>query len=566
MSALAAALWLAGLWYAAPLLRTTTYGRADRLRDAIVVGVAIPFALGIAHLLYPAALWIALALCVAGGIARARRFSANASPEPMPYLLVATLALVVWPAAIRPLLEGDSLLYHLPNAAMWVHAHSLWASATLYWWYPPASELFASALFAIGGPSVLPAAGALALALLGLRIEAYVRARVPETPFLADACAAAVIAIPALALQGGTLDNDVWLAAMLLDVLATPSVGAAAVGALVKPFGWIFTGLALALSRAPRASWLAAGAALAVWFAHDAILAPHAAIAIGATAIAHPWSTGIAEHGFAGLAELARVLVTRSPFAALAFICALAAPFLDRRNRALAVMAALAALWYLVMPFGYANSVPQLADGTSLRFAAAAFALGAIVLASVAGRARGAIVAIFVLAALSGAATVVATFWNDAPTRTCLVVALLALGCCALAARLRAANFVALASFVALAIASLWAVRAPAPYFADAFALDGTRSDLFVFLAARRPPRVVTWGLRGGVVTVLSPASRTFDTPPGADGCARARAMDALLVVFAQRNDPAPNAPRRAVAERCGRVLYQDPLAVVAQP
>jgi hypothetical protein len=54
---LLAAIWLLGLFAAAPVLRTgSRYDFPNRLRDALVLGVAIPFGLGFVHLLYPAAL------------------------------------------------------------------------------------------------------------------------------------------------------------------------------------------------------------------------------------------------------------------------------------------------------------------------------------------------------------------------------------------------------------------------------------------------------------------------------------------------------------------------------
>ncbi|MGA8533692.1 MAG: hypothetical protein WB615_06255, partial [Candidatus Tumulicola sp.] len=79
MSGIYAALWLLGLLAAAPALRTAArYALADRIRDALVLGVAIPFALGLVHALYPVACWLALALCVAVAYLRAPRVEAAA--------------------------------------------------------------------------------------------------------------------------------------------------------------------------------------------------------------------------------------------------------------------------------------------------------------------------------------------------------------------------------------------------------------------------------------------------------------------------------------------------------
>ena len=149
------ALWLLGLLAAAPALRHgARYAFADRLRDALILGAAIPFALGIADVLYPAACWIVLATCVAIAYRRAPPAIENPVRQRSrpPYVLIAALALVAWPPLMRPLLDGDTLSYHLPNAAAWVHAHGLWTTDARYWWYPPGSEIFASGLFAVSGP------------------------------------------------------------------------------------------------------------------------------------------------------------------------------------------------------------------------------------------------------------------------------------------------------------------------------------------------------------------------------------------------------------------------------
>ena len=139
---MAGALWLLGLYGAAPALRTSArYETADRLRDALVLGIAIPLALGFVHALYPLTCWLALAASlIAAYLRRVPDETPAAASAAPPYLLAAALAIVAWPPLMRPLLEGDSTSYHLPNAAAWLQAHSLWTEATRYWWYPPASE------------------------------------------------------------------------------------------------------------------------------------------------------------------------------------------------------------------------------------------------------------------------------------------------------------------------------------------------------------------------------------------------------------------------------------------
>ena len=249
-----------------------------------------------------------------------------------PYLLIGALVAVAWPPLMRPLLDGDSLSYHLPNAASWVQAHSIWTTATRYWWYPPASELFAAALYATSGPFSLPWSGFAALVLLGFRIAAWARTMWAGAPLLADALAAATVTAYPLAIQAGTLQNDVWLAAFFLESLWSlrAAHGAAtrtlAVTALIKPQGWIFAAIALATSKSRPALWLSTGGVLVLWLARNAILWSHAIVAPASTEYGGFFASTILAHGWPALAILARVAFITSPFASIALLAALTAP------------------------------------------------------------------------------------------------------------------------------------------------------------------------------------------------------------------------------------------------
>src|SRR4051794_29717034 len=101
------------------------------MRDGLAIGTAVPFALGLVHALYaPMCVGTLLALC-AFRRARMTRVTSrtngkNSSLRMLWFLpLIATLASAL-PPLVRPLLDGDSLAYHLPNAASWVHAGSVW--------------------------------------------------------------------------------------------------------------------------------------------------------------------------------------------------------------------------------------------------------------------------------------------------------------------------------------------------------------------------------------------------------------------------------------------------------
>ena len=317
----------------------STYTFVDRLRDALILGVAIPLVLGLVHTLYPAACWAALALCVAVALARHVAGTRNRKPSsPTPYVLVAALAAVTWPQLMRPLLDGDSLSYHLPNAAAWAHTHSLWTTGTRYWWYPPASELFASAVYSVSGPFALPWTGVGALALLGFRIAGWARDSFAAPPLLADALAAATVTAYPIAIQGATLQNDVWLAAFWLESLwairdaPLAASRTIAITALIKPQGWLLAAIALIARKAPARLWLAAGGALALWALHDALLWRGASIAPASTMYGSVAGSTILAHGAPAIALLGRVAVGASPFALFALCASFLGPA-DRRSR-----------------------------------------------------------------------------------------------------------------------------------------------------------------------------------------------------------------------------------------
>lgn len=567
MSGLAAALWLLGLFAAAPALRASeSYGFVDRLRDALILGVAIPFALGFVHALYPAACWALLAGCLAVALLRrASRAPRRASAMP-PFVLIGALVAVTWPQLMRPLLDGDSLSYHLPNAAAWAHAHSLWTTTTRYWWYPPASELFASACYTVAGPFALPWCGFGALALLGFRIAAWARDAFAAPPLLADALAAATVTAYPIAIQGATLQNDVWLAAFWLESLWAMRAGTVAVAALIKPQGWLFALIALVARRARPRLWLAAAVPFGAWLIHDALLWRSAGIAPQSTMDASVVSSTIVAHGVPALALLIRVALTVSPFALLTLLAALLGPLLGRRDPRLGWAACAGALLFFVFPFGYATAVAQLATGESLRFAAPAMAIGAVLLALPARRAAGAATAALLASTLYGIWYVLAIFWNDGGTHAALAFAALAVAIAALAHIRRIAWANALAFGLAVVAATHLAARHPLDYYADALHVGAAKPGVYAWLERTRPAAIGGWGLRLGVVNVLAPSTRTLDLPDTAP-CAQARSADALLVAVAQSDrSPAENAARLQRARTCGRAVYSDAIGVVVEP
>ncbi len=575
MSGVPAALWLLGLFAAAPALRTDErYGIADRLRDALILGIAVPFALGIAHLLYPVACWIALAACLAVAYYRNEAWGPEypRSTQAPPYLLVGALVAVAWPQLTRPLLDGDSLSYHLPNAAAWVQNHSLWVSATRYWWYPPASELFASGLYSVGGTFALPWCGFGALALLGFRLGAWARED-DAPPLLAEALAASAVTAYPLAIQAGTLQNDVWLAAFFLEALwllrvvrePATAMRAAAVAALIKPQGWLLTAIALLAGRAPARVWFAAGGAVALWVLHDATLWHRAAVAPAATVTGSVFGSSILAHGAPALALLDRVALAASPFAVVAFCAALLGPAVAA-DRRVGWAACGSALLFFVLPFGYSTWVAQLATAASLRFAAPAVAAGAAILAPPARRLAGIATALLIASVLYGLWIVFAIFWNDGLTRIALPVALLAVALAAAAHRRRIVWPYAVAFGITVVATSYLGARHPLDYYADALRVGTTSPGIYRWIAAHRPPALGGQGMRLGVVNVVSPSTRTLDLSD-AGACEQARRNGSLLAAVAENDLPAEaNAQRMRAARGCGAVLYDDGIGVIVQP
>lgn len=577
MAPVLAACWLLGLFAAAPALRTSQrYGFTDRLRDALILGIAIPFALGFVQLLYPVACWIVLAGCIALAVARAIRSSfprareLGATQFEIPYLLVAALAIVAWPQLMRPLLDGDSLSYHLPNAASWVQSHGLWTAVTHYWWYPPASELFATGAYAVAGPFAVQWSGFGALALLGFRIVAWARERFGAPPWLADALGAATMTSAPLTLQAGSLQNDVWLAAFFLEALwciGSDDVAAmrtTAVTVLLKPYGWVLAAIAMLARRTALTVWMSAAAPIALWVVHDLVLQHHTDLPIASTWYPGTMQTSIAAHGPPAVALAVRTALGASPFAFAAMLAALGSLVYGRRDPPLALAALAALLLWIVMPFVYDNGTPQLATGASLRQVAPAIATGALLLLPPMLRASRIAYGLLVASSVFGAWTTLAVFWNDAPTRSAVGVAIVAVALVAVARRLRHSWPVAAGMTVAI-VASAWlAGRNPVPYYADALRVDGSTTGVYAWIARTKPRAVGGWGLRLGVVDVLDEGARAIDLPDRG-ACAAARRQNVLLASVAESTlSPKANRARLTAARHCGGIRYSDGFAVVA--
>jgi hypothetical protein len=400
--------WIGGLWIAAPLLRGGTRA-ADRLRDTIVLGTAIPLLLAILHLLYWPACWIVLLACIAG--TRARRTATKGPhshlrpepPERPPYLLFAALALIAWPAFVRPALGADTLSHHAANIVAWMHAHSLWTTHASAWWSPPGSALFTTGLYASSGRWIPAWTGIAALALLGMRLFAWAREGAQLPVRLADVLAAATICILPFALEAATLQDDVWLAAFFVEILWSAPVDdatalrSAAICTLIDPAGWIFAGIALAASQARPRAWIAGGCAAAFWIVRDSVLFRHAFIPPVSGSVPVPWHTFVA-------------FVQAAPFGFLLAVFALASPWIARD-----------------LPLrlaGIAAVVVGAAMGGALRYFDPAIAAGALLLAPYALRYARLALVLLVLALFGEMLRIVIVYAHDAVTLYAIPIAI----------------------------------------------------------------------------------------------------------------------------------------------
>ncbi len=488
--------------------------------------------------------------------------------------LPALVALAVaWPALVRPLLQGDSLGYHLPNAAAWTHDGTLWLTTTRYWWYPGGSELFAAGLLATAGPLAAGLAGTVASLLIGQRLVAWLRAE-GVRDWVAGALAAAAVAIPAAALQAGNLENDLWLAAFVLEILwaARYEPGAtarsAALCVLLKPYGALDAAVALVASRAPLRAWLGPALAWGVWFGRDALLWGGALIPPASTAVGGVFGTTIAAHGAGGALTLSAALLGDGAWTLLLFAAGIAG-LVFSRDTALRLAAAATLLIFLFEPFGYDNPLPQLASGASLRYALPFLMLGALALAPLARRFPLACGAAALLASVAGCLHVGAIFANDATTHGTWIVLLVACAVFAAVALARGRFAQPGAALLAMGLAAYAVTLAgshPIDYYEDMLGAPGEPSRFFSWLDEHEPSAVVGWHVRLGAIEVVSPGTRGLDGLE-ADPCGEAARAHALLVAG---DDPPSTPPERARnrdrALDCGPALYRDPAVVVVAP
>ena len=561
-----AALLLLALWYCAALIGGDRDTVTDRLRNAAIAGIALGFVLGLAGLLTPAAYAIALAaLCAARFVFRRHAPLSDRVPVQTYFWPAIAVVAVAWPQLVRPLMDGDSLAYHLPNAAGWVHGASLWTTTTRYWWFPPASELFAAGFYLLSGAFSVGLAGTVALLLLGFRLAEWCGKQCG--PWAGGAISAATISLPALALQGGNLLNDVWMAAFFVESLFANrfapenSWRSLATTALIKPIGIAYALIAHVDSpRRFAPALLLCYLPLGAWIVHDIVLWPHAAAANTVTSLTtsqyghvSTWQTTVLAHGLDGVKTLAAALWHEGFWAIIVTIAALIAPLLIK-DRALAFAGYAAFALFFVLPFAYENDSPQLATGHALRLFVPLLVLGAIAASEMVRRYAPVLAAAAIAAAAYNVYRVDAVFWNDATThRVLFVCAAAALVLAIFRGRYATPAFAALACAL-IVISNGLAQSHPLSYYDDWISTPAIKSRFFEWLATARPPRIVVQNLRAGAINVVAPSSVTFDQNP--DVCMQARTLDALVVSLADSGG----------VVRCGRLIRYDGLVAVSRP
>jgi hypothetical protein len=291
----------------------------------------------------------------------------------------------------------------------------------------------------------------------------------------------------------------------------------------------------------------------------------HVIVPPAETSYANTWSSTILSNGIPALVLLVRVSVQVSPFFALALLAAFAGPLLDRAPRRPAGYAALlAALFFLVMPLAFADVHPELASGSSLRYAIPAIGAGVVAAGLLIARFAAASFVVASLSCVFGIASTLAIYWNDGGTRTALAVGPIAVLALYVSQRRRAVWPLATTFALAVIASSYLAARHPADYYADAYAVNGKPAQVFAWIARTQPSTVGGWGLRVGTVDVLDPRARTIDLPESR-ACAAARAAGVRLVAVAEsERSPWLNEQRLRAARLCGRVTFDDGAAVVS--
>jgi hypothetical protein len=321
--------------------------------------------------------------------------------------------------------------------------------------------------------------------------------------------------------------------------------------ALIKPYGWVYALVAIACMRQPRA--LIGFVPLALWVVHDAWLAPHAQISIASTNALGTWSTTILGNLSGSLVVLARALGERGPAAACCFVAPLVALALRGTERRIALAGVLALVLFLLSPFAYANDMPQLALGWSLRYDLPELAIGALCLAPLGRRFPMALAILAAISTIAGLARLLYILNHDATILIAFIAAIFVAGVALLAFFPPTRRPASVAAGCIVAGLLLYGARTAHANAAEAYAvvaprISGHETAFFAWFQSN-PHVAESVNLRAGTLLMLAPASRILDADDVA--CERAAHEDALIVVG--KGDA-----RAQAARSCGHVAFED--------
>ena len=559
----AACIYLGALWYIAPLHALGDASLATRLRNVLVLGIAIPLVLAAVHAFYTPVVWI-----IVGALAFSRtRFGASQTQWDLGEgLTLAASVALAWPALVRPVIEGDSLFYHLPVAASWAQSHSLYATNAPYWYYPPGSEAFLSGLFLVAGRFALPLASIIAMLMLVARLYEFGVER-GASAFTSGVIALSFVATPCIAFQAGTLANDLVLAAFFVEVLvgARPSF-ALTIGSLVKPVGWVWTIGAAFVAKVSWRAILFSLLPLVLWVAHDWVLLQlHPLISVASPS---PYlASTIAGNAPRAFFELFRSIVLMWP-QVLLWLCLIVVGCTMRETRAYGLLGFACAIAYTFLPVSYAaNGVNYALNGSSIRYAFPALACGALVWLCVAKNARLASTIVGILGVVSGMVMLGMTFANDGYTLVAPAAAgLVAIG--VLLMRATRGTSVALALALVIVLGAFGAQSRSAAFFAS-WMRDGSGqpTQLFAWIEREKPARAVAVDIRTGAIIMASPATFTIAADDPSNACRIATEQHALVILGTnETSDPALQQHERAAIRSCGHVLFEDGASMVVSP
>jgi hypothetical protein len=566
VGALFAVAWLAGLLYSAQLFAPRTpLDPADRIRYTLVLCCAEPLGLAVFHLLYPATLLIVtLALCVACRFSARRSFDPSAVRRPEIVLALTVLA-AASPSIVRPPLEGDSLLYHLPNAIAWVQSGSLDPTWMRYWWYPGGSELVVAGFICAGGMWIAGVPSLLAATMLVLRLQVWLR-ELSVGSAAAASIATAFLTMPAAVFQTYDARNDLVSAAWFVESLwmlrrePARAFIALAMLSIVKPNGWLLALVAILCAGRPRD--LVALVPVGLWAVHDALLDRHAVDTIAW--LYHPWPTTIAANVPLSLAVLAHSLLDQGPVTATLFTAALLG-LLGKDDRRIALSGLVSMIMFAFTPFSFATYLPTLATGASLRFALPGLAVGAITLAPIARRFPLALTIVGILSTIFGLAHVFQVFANDRFTIVSWVAVVIIAALATIPNPALRAATVSVSMF-ALFLGGAYLARSRASsFYADEMPSVQGRPTAFFEWFTQHAHAAEAVDIRAGELLVLAPGTHIADAAE--IDCEAAGRDGAWIIVGVDRDvPPALRKARFDAARKCGPTLFSDDAFIVSNP